>query len=100
MARIGLPVYGEIDKDYKPCGAMHAFAGPLRLESGQPDVALAVQQRKVHRPFSPENARNLVLRFPAIGRQTGLASGKKCFALRIASNICARWRAWMAEAHA
>src|SRR6266699_6217939 len=41
MARIGLPVYAEIDKDYKR--------------------AVPLQQRKIHRPFS-RDTRNLVLR--------------------------------------
>ena len=60
MARIGLPVFKEIDKDEKrvvPC--MHsvgcaAGAGPKRC-------AVALQQAKVHCSF-PRDARDLVLR--------------------------------------
>ena len=61
MARIGLPVFREIDKDVKrvvPCmhsGGRAARAGPERC-------ALALQHREVHRPF-PGDARDLVLRF-------------------------------------
>src|SRR6202163_4278743 len=45
MARIGLPIYGEIDKDYKrvvPC--MHSLGAPL--EQGQPDVPWPCNKEK------------------------------------------------------
>ncbi len=60
MARIGLPVFAEIDKGEKrvvPC--MHTVGAPLA--PGQQDVALAVQPGEVHRPL-PGDARDLVLR--------------------------------------
>ncbi len=61
MARIGLPVFKEIDKDEKrvvPC--MHSVGMPLG--AGRARRAVAVQQRKVHRAF-PGDARDLVVRF-------------------------------------
>ncbi len=51
MARIGLPVFREIDKDVKrvvPC--MHSVGVPL--EPGQNRCSLAVQSGEVHRAFS------------------------------------------------
>ena len=61
MARIGLPIFKEIDKDEKrvvPC--MHSVGAPLA--PGQKDVPWPCNQRKVHRSF-PGNARDLVVRF-------------------------------------
>ena len=60
MARIGLPVFQEIDKDDKrvvPCMHIGRRAARARPEGR----ALALQQGKVHRPF-PGDARDLVLR--------------------------------------
>ena len=51
MARIGMPVYAEIDKDYKrvvPC--MHSVGRAAR--GRREGCSLAVQQRKVHRSLS------------------------------------------------
>ena len=60
MARIGLPVFREIDKDVKrvvPC--MHSVGRAARAR--REGRALALQRGKIHRPL-PRDPRDLVLR--------------------------------------